>query len=270
MIRLARDTTPATPLSCDILHDHQDSPRLGAAIGPLTELKRRGSGATGLGRLGAAVYRRGARDLSQPLGLTCGHVLAASGGRVGDTVYQPRISVDTGEMKLFSGALNPVGATDTLGLVGLHYYAYPGEGVLPYHVDCAAVRLNRPAAGVSAVVAARAHRLDIAPPRRLKVRLFGLHDRSAGVLVDVAARVLRPDGRACENTLVIEALPGRRAFARSGDSGALVVDQMGRAIGLLWGFDLERPGRAFACHLLPALDCLGLVLARGSAMRSAR
>ena len=189
VVGLARDTTDARPWFGELSSWPYDLPRIGASIGTLAELKKRQVGFSGTGRLGGEVFRRGERDVSRPLGLTCGHVLSGSGGRAGETVYQPRVTSDRGSVRLVAGALNPIGTIENPGFVGPYLYAYPGEAARHYHVDCAVLRLNRPAAGGTAVMSARAHPLDIAPPRRLKVRLSGLHSRAAGVVVDTAANV---------------------------------------------------------------------------------
>ena len=108
----------------------------------------------------------------------------------------------------------------------------------------------------------RPHPADVRPGRGLPVRLLGVHDRPRGRIVDVAATVEQEDGTVCQNILVIEPLSDQPTFAAPGDSGALVVDVYDRAVGLLWAVDLGAPGRAFACHLLPVLDRLDVVLSR--------
>jgi hypothetical protein len=75
--------------------------------------------------------------------------------------------------------------------------------------------------------------------------------------------VLDVRGVELHNNLVIRATPGAdgaiRPFAEDGDSGALIIDaRRRRAIGLLWGVNLVDPREAYACHIHPVLDCLGL------------
>jgi hypothetical protein len=48
------------------------------------------------------------------------------------------------------------------------------------------------------------------------------------------------------------------AFAEDGDSGALVVDDRNRAVGLLWGKSRRSRSEAFACHIQPVLECLNV------------
>lgn len=67
-----------------------------------------------------------------------------------------------------------------------------------------------------------------------------------------------PNGLTCKN---------RAWFAEEGDSGSLVVDENGRAIGLLSGVpDPANPAMppdasSAACHILPVLDLLGISIA---------
>jgi hypothetical protein len=243
-------------------------PFAGAAIGTLRHLLDHGRGETGLGRLGGFVSPRSARDWSGPLGLTCHHVLAAGGARLGDTVYQPQIVDGPDGAVLPATALNPIGTIADPGLAGPHRYAHPGDDARDFYVDCATVRLSAPGlrhSGPAAILGcARPHQSDLRQGRGLPVRLLGVQDRPTGRIVDVAATVAHADGQPCPNSLVIETLPGHTPFATRGESGALVADVHDRAVGILWGVDLEEPRRAFACHLLPALDALGLVLLRAS------
>lgn len=50
---------------------------------------------------------------------------------------------------------------------------------------------------------------------------------------------------------------GERPFAARGDSGALVCDEAGRAVAMLWGTD--GAGRGVACPIEPVLDQLNIV-----------
>ena len=193
------------------------------------------------------------------MAVTCHHVV---GDDRGAPVYQPQIVGTPAGALLPLGRLNPIGVVADPGAAAGHSFAYPGEPTRRYFVDCAAIGLSRMPAPAGSVRGGRADPLDIAGRRGLLVRLLGVRDHSRGRIVDVAATVPRQDGPDAENTIVIETVAGQPPFAGAGDSGAVVVDQFGRAVGLLWGVDLARPTRAFACHLLPALDLLGLVLLR--------
>lgn len=166
-------------------------------------------------------------------------------------------------MRLDVAGFDPVGWVTGDGHDGVHRYAYPGEAELDYYVDCATARVSyeeaRPAGPLAFAGVARVRDIDVLPARIATARLLGVHARASGRIVDVAATVEREDGSLCPNSIVIRTLPGRAPFASRGDSGALVTDRLGRAVGLLWGVDLTDPAIAYACHLLPALDRLGVV-----------
>jgi hypothetical protein len=58
------------------------------------------------------------------------------------------------------------------------------------------------------------------------------------------------------NQLLIRSKRQGSHFASHGDSGALVCDDQGRAVGLLWGAD--GAGRGVACPIGPVLDQLNV------------
>jgi hypothetical protein len=63
------------------------------------------------------------------------------------------------------------------------------------------------------------------------------------------------------NQLLVQSLPGNDShnqFSTLGDSGALIVDEEGRAIGLLWG--ASPSGYALACPIEPVLEALAIDL----------
>lgn len=243
----------------------QPAPAVGAQISMLKWM-RYGHGASGLGRIGGFGARTDARRWSELFLLSNAHVLNAHGAGVGDTVFQPSMTMSADTVRFDPDKINPIALLEDPGHEGPYRFAYPGEETKNYFIDCATARLldgcASPCGAAAFAAIARAHPLDLRPGRGLPVRLLGLHDRPAGRIVDTATTVSRADGVSCPNTLVLETLPGREPFATPGDSGALVVDAFDRAVGLLWGVDLACPTRAFACHLVPVLDRLGLVLSR--------
>ena len=203
--------------------------------------------------------------------LTNAHVLLAHHASAGDTVYQPSIVENGPRFEIDQRHLDTLGVISAGGFEGHHRFAYRDRPTRDYFIDGATAVLTnaeaRPCGRREISRVAMVGPEDTRPGRPLPVRLLGVHGEPAGVLVDTNATVPHADGRECQNSLVIESLSGHPPFACDGDSGALVVDSFDRAIGLLWGIDLARPTRAFACHLLPVLDRLDLVLSRHGAAR---
>jgi hypothetical protein len=230
-----------------------------------------GVGPAGLGRVGCFGVRRDVRQWSRPLLLTSQHVLVGYGASVGDHVFAPSVTPGTDPIEIVAAALEPVARVGE-GHDGVHRFAFAGEPAADYHVDCAVAELtDHEALPVGDVVfrVGRTRPNDALPGRGLAVRLLGGPRAALGHVADTDATVERVDGTLCPRTIVIRSRHGRPTFATEGDSGALVVDRLGRAVGLLWGVDLSDPTTAYACHLQPALDVLGLMpsLRRGIATR---
>ena len=131
-----------------------------------------------------------------------------------------------------------------------------------YFVDVAVatieadVPLDTRIAGVAIVGVTRAE-------RGMRVwKLGAATGRTEGVVLDERhveiARTAAGDVRAV-NQILIRALGGRPVFSLVGDSGALVMDEKNRAVGMLWG--ASPSGDAVACHLEPALDALAIEVA---------
>jgi hypothetical protein len=241
--------------------------QVGAQISTLAGL-REGAGPSGLGRVGCFGLRRDARQWADPLLLTNQHVLAAHGAEVGDPVFVPEVTPGESTLELDPDSLAQVAVVGD-GYDGVHRFAFPGEPEQAFHVDCAVARLTDEGAmpeGEVAFRVGRVHPHDALSHRSLPVRLLGVHAVTAGHVIDVDATVERADGTKCPGTIVIRTRADRPPFAAEGDSGALVVDRHDRAVGLLWGVHLTDPTLAFACHLLPAVDRLGVVPSLRSAL----
>lgn len=241
----------------------------GAAITNLRAVRQQcGDGASGLGALGFLAARRDARDWSQLLIVSNHHVLHAHGAAPGEPIYQPAYRADEGRLT-FERDPQPVAELEEGGFEGDWRYAYPGEPERNYFVDCAAAALvDGPERGAARgpvlfTSIARASRLDAQPGREIGLYKLGRDRGPTGKLVATDATVRLADGTTRANNLVVRSLPGpdgaSRRFAAEGDSGALVLDRLHRAIGLVWGVNLEDPAEAYACHIHPVLDCLKLV-----------
>jgi hypothetical protein len=243
-------------------------PAPGAPISNLRGLAAPGGGAAGLGALGFLAAPAGARDWSQLFLVSNRHVLFAHGAGAGDAIFQPRYRSAEGRL-LFDSDPRPVATLAEGGFEGHWRFAYPGESERSWFVDCAAAalvggrgRAGAPAGPVLFASVARASPLDALPGREIAVYKLGRDRAPSGKLVATDATVSLADGTCRHNNLVIRGLRGadgkRRPFAVAGDSGALVLDRLNRAVGLLWGVNLEDPGEAYACHIHPVLDCLKL------------
>jgi hypothetical protein len=122
-----------------------------------------------------------------------------------------------------------------------------------YYVDCAAasidtdVPVDLPRGGKARAV------------RGLRVRKRGAVSGSTeGIVYDehhVEHVVLATGHIAAPNQILIRGVDGV-PFSTTGDSGALVTDEHGRAVGLLWGASAS--GEAVASHIAPVLHVLGL------------
>lgn len=80
-----------------------------------------------------------------------------------------------------------------------------------------------------------------------------------GILVDVAypdCPFIGDRAWTAPGQLLIESVDSTLNFSGPGDSGALLLDDRGRMLGLLWGSNTG--GQGIACPIMPVLDCLGV------------
>jgi len=138
-------------------------------------------------------------------------------------------------------------------------------------IDCALIELD----GIDDFPAWLAHHIagrwpttfsEAAPGTRVSKAGAGT-GFTRGVVVDA----MYPDnpfinGRSFTATaqLLIESEDPELNFAGPGDSGAAILDEGGRVLGLLWG--TNQAGQGIACPISPVLDYLGVLLVP-SAMR---
>ncbi|WP_345408690.1 hypothetical protein [Nonomuraea salmonea] len=180
--------------------------------------------------------------------LTGHHVLHGSGAQAGDVVWA-----------LPSDGDEPV----RLGQAGLGHLGTVKHDGEEYFVDAALVRLDdvRHLPGWLRLALAGPWPVEVArpEPKALVCKHGPGTGRTDGVLLDVAY-FDRPfiDGRefrAPGQLLVGPRDPGR-AFSTSGDSGAALLDERRRLVGLLWG--ATAGGDGVACPIAPVLDRLGV------------
>jgi hypothetical protein len=222
------------------------------------------------------------------------HVLADSGGVVGDTIYQPKV-VPGSPPTVADADLHPIGKIHKLVTPGNYPYTYPGDAAAkPYYLDCGTATiatdfsscchtncgikfansingLQNTALGSSAITGiARVTNDDIvAAPQPLKVFKSGKDTGwTTGKLftVDFSAPNVDNPALPYENTIVIEdtsggSCGGGTIFADHGDSGAVIVNEQHKVIGLLIGLlDLAGQRIYLASPIHPVLDKLGVTL----------
>jgi hypothetical protein len=225
---------------------------------------------SGMGTLGFFALVNGIRRREVVL-VSNRHVLMAHGAGSGSTIYAP-VFCRRGENSLVhASTLDPIAEIKDEGAEQNHPFHYNDEPVENYFVDCAtALLLAQPASptgnnGVPAPVVrgvARMHPLDALGYRAPRVRKFGgTSGITQGRVVDVAAPVENSSGPQRQQNIVIRGTDG--AFVWPGDSGALVLNEHDQAIGMVWGRSDHDPNLAYACHIHPVLDRLGVTLMYG-------
>ncbi|QOJ24259.1 MAG: hypothetical protein HRU78_11885 [Gammaproteobacteria bacterium] len=247
-------------------------PRAGAIISNLKGITRSHHTHIGLGTLGLFAARRGAPDWQSLVLVSNRHVLLAHDAERGDMIFQPDHEQQGDQAVFDTPRLNAIARIEHTGLCGHFSYAYPGEAEKPYYIDCATAtlllkqsenpqRLHAKTQHFNKV--ARVHPHDTFEGRELKVRLSGREYAVWGKVIDSQATVETVTGERCHNTMVIRATPDNRGvlrpFSRKGDSGALLVDQYQRAVGLLWGNHMLDPYVSYACHIHPVLSFLQII-----------
>lgn len=225
---------------------------------------------SGMGTLGFFALVNGIRRREAVL-VSNRHVLMAHGAQRGSPVYAPVFS-RRGETRLVHpSTLAPIAEIRDEGAEQNHPFHYDGEPDENYFVDCATARLlQEPASptrnnGVPGPVirgVARMHPLDALGHRAPRIRKFGgASGITQGRVVDVAAPVENSNGPQRQHNIVIRGTDG--SFVSPGDSGALVLNEHDQAIGMVWGRSDHDPNIAYACHIHPVLDRLGVTLMYG-------
>lgn len=253
-------------------HCDESLPHVGASISNLQGIGQSHRINVGLGTLGFLAVKRQAPNWESLVLVSNQHVLLANDAIRDEVIFQPDYKTQ-GEQIIFDALrLNAIAKIDNEGLCGHFSYAYPGESEKPYYIDCATASLllkqiKNPHRVKSKTqyftTVARVHPLDTLNGRELKVRLLGRSNSVWGKVIDSAATVETVSGELCRNTLVIRALPDNdgvmQPLSRKGDSGALLIDQYQRAVGLLWGNHMLDPFVSYACPIHPVLSCLQII-----------
>jgi hypothetical protein len=185
------------------------------------------------------------------LALATSHVLCPAGEACGAAVWQP-------------GPCDQKGCDcNRVGVASRGRRGVVTHGGHRYFVDCAVARLD---ADVDWDASFGGRRLGGVGRARRGARVWKLgagSGETAGVVLDDRHEevALEADGyRPYPNQLLIQPLTGAGGgrFSVVGDSGALMCDDAGRAVGLLWG--ASAVGYALACPIEPVLEALAIDL----------
>ncbi|HEY2234039.1 MAG TPA: hypothetical protein VGK01_11255, partial [Candidatus Angelobacter sp.] len=252
----------------------QDNSKYSVVIGGITIMNgRRGPQGFGLGTLGFLATIDGVDGPDNIALISNRHVLGTNNAVVGDTVYQPDVN----------GTLpnNSIGKILKLQEIDNYKYTYPGESEKDYWIDCATAQINICISSCchtncgesfgnwinglsvngSDVIAdvGRAQVNDIVykvgrTTRRTKGIVREIDHTLPGLLGI-------PDAK---NLILIEPLEpdcnGILRFSDEGDSGAAIITDQGKLVGILHTVAGQpQPGQpldALACHIAPVLDAL--------------
>jgi len=88
---------------------------------------------------------------------------------------------------------------------------------------------------------------------------------TSGIIIDIDY-VVPFAGRNCLGLaqILIRPIDQHQAFSAEGDSGALIVNESDKAVGLLWGINTR--GEGIACPIAPVLYAMDITLARPSTL----
>jgi hypothetical protein len=234
-----------------------------------------GRNTSGMGTLGFLALVNGTRDRI-PVLVSNRHVLLANNAPPSAAIYQPALQYDEDQRAAVRGdTLESIAELLDPGLEGNHRFQYPDEVPADYFVDCASARIlqnvntvstflrviDGMATRVAVAGVARLHPLDAIGWRSPRVRKFGgASGLTTGRVVDARTRVTVA-GAERLNTIAIRGDSG--PFVGPGDSGALLLNERNEAIGLVWGRSDTDPRVAYASHIHPVLDRLGVTMMAG-------
>ncbi len=270
---LPTDVVPACAAVAAMQHSSRAPLQPGITISNLRGMlpeQAAGPYQSGMGTLGFFALVNGIRRREVVL-VSNRHVLLAHGAGNGSPIYAPVFSRRGETSLVHANTLDPIAEIKDEGAEQNHPFHYNGEPGEDYFVDCATARLlTAPASPIdnnevpAPVVrgVARMHPLDALGHRAPRVRKFGgASGVTQGRVVDVAAPVENSSGPQRQHNIVIRGTDG--SFVSPGDSGALVLNEQDQAIGMVWGRSDHDPNIAYACHIHPVLDRLGVTLIYG-------
>ena len=237
------------------------------------------------GTLGCFATINGVQPPENVVLVTNNHVLLKFGEQVGDTVFQPKFVEVSGQpnIVLNQEERQPIGKIHNAGLKGNHPFTFPGEAQAQYGIDCASAKLDisisswcNTNCGVhfknevrglningNNVIAdiANVRQSNLTPGTDYVVYKVGRRtSRTVGKVTNVAAALA--DGR--DNVIEIEATENNcnneLRFGDEGDSGSALINADNKIIGLLMAKHETDPKIAYACHIAPVIDKLGITI----------
>jgi hypothetical protein len=260
------DTTPCA-----------DRSQHGTLAGGITinNMKADATGQFGVGTLGFFVTFPGVDPPYNIALVTNNHVIADSGGKEGDSIYQPAWKKQADGTQIIL-----IGGEDLVGTVlKLPPLADDAGGNF---VDAASVKLNicisswcHTNCGVS--FANEIQGLNINNSNAIAdvnntvavgdtvFKVGRTTGRTVGRVTAVNLPVTLEDGRTVHNNIEIQAVSmqdatncgGPLRFSDEGDSGSALIDANAKLIGLVHGGDPASPNLSHACHIQPVLAALG-------------
>jgi hypothetical protein len=268
------EVTPLPPPS----YAHEDKAHHPAVIGGIGV----GTGRTnpagnfGFGTIGFLATIDGLAPPHNVALVTNRHVLAHHGGHTGDEVFQPDQTAGLPN--------NPIAQVLAMPEIEDHTYTYPvalqtvpSEPASPFWVDCASAQLKISVSswcgckcgGVS--FASRINALALANPigdavvdvarAQLGETVFKVGWRTGRTQGVVSALTRHVEGGGLQANGILEVTfvsathPDVSKFSDEGDSGAAIVNQQGKLVGLLYSADLV-PNKSLCSHIHPVLDVL--------------
>jgi len=218
------------------------------------------------------------------------HVVAANGGQEGNPIYQPKLPANLDKERGDTAIGHVLRALP----IDNYIYRYPDESLLPahnYYLDCASVKVatdyssccgknkgidyNREIKNLnikSSNTIAGIQRVefidlieDEVTARDYPVFKVGrMTSRTVGKIVDVATPGVRLNGVIAQNLISVRATEnncnGEMKFQEPGDSGAVLVNSSHNIVGLLCAMNPASPFDAYASHIHPVMDKLGLTI----------
>jgi hypothetical protein len=221
--------------------------------------------------------------------VTNNHVVAENGGAANTAMYQPYRVNNAGVSTPTNDQNHPhdvVGSVANFGGKLMHPYTYPSTAQINYYVDAATVKLDlsisswcdthcgtkfKPEVRLLAINAsskiAGFERVANADITALPVGTFydvvkfgHKTSRTQGKITECNALV-NVDGVDVDNVIVIVSTvancDGQMIFSKKGDSGAAIINNNRKVVGLLFGGSNDQT-QTWACHIHPVIDYLGV------------
>ncbi|MFK8102461.1 MAG: hypothetical protein AB8G15_08050 [Saprospiraceae bacterium] len=238
-----------------------------------------------LGTLGCLATIDGDTSKNNIAALTNYHVIAPDNAKAGSSIFNPRRKKNAAGTAVELTYDHRIGKILKLGKEENHNYAYPSEQAKPYYIDCASIKINTCISSKcdcncgtnfkneirilnldqknNLTGIARINIADANPAAPTAVYKVGYRTgKSVGKIVDAFYPARTIDGVVVngKNIIKIKATGlnscKKMEFAKSGDSGSVVVNAQRQVVGLVMAEDGQDPTITYACHIHPVMDYL--------------